>query len=120
LDQVKHDSPVPVAAFRSDVPASLQEILQRCLDKSPERRYKAAEELSAALQSFLDGSYQSTRGWRGAWNLLKHHVLPIAGYGPGALPSARQRWVVHYLTYIGAGVALVAALAAVAWIIIHL
>jgi Tfp pilus assembly protein PilF/TolB-like protein len=47
--------PTPIAEIRNDVPGSLGEIIDRCLEKDPNARWASAEELATALRS-LDGA----------------------------------------------------------------
>jgi serine/threonine protein kinase len=50
------NDPVPdVRDFRSDVPAEIKHILEKCLAKDRDNRYQSAEELSADLKQALDG-----------------------------------------------------------------
>lgn len=46
---ILYDTPLPVGALRSDLPARLDEILSRCLEKDPVRRYPDAGELRSDL-----------------------------------------------------------------------
>jgi eukaryotic-like serine/threonine-protein kinase len=43
------DEPTPLKTARSDTPAELQEIINKCLDKKPEGRYSDVAALAAAL-----------------------------------------------------------------------
>jgi eukaryotic-like serine/threonine-protein kinase len=45
MQSVVNDVPPPVRQFRSDVPADLDRILTRLLEKDPDRRYQTGEEL---------------------------------------------------------------------------
>ena len=47
--------PTPVRRLRSQVPASLDRIVQRCLEKSPERRYPTPRDLALALREVAPG-----------------------------------------------------------------
>jgi serine/threonine-protein kinase len=44
-----HDDVLPISRYRSDVPADLQQVVLRCLKKSPDDRYKDAKDLEQAL-----------------------------------------------------------------------
>jgi serine/threonine protein kinase len=56
LNQVRWSEPVPPRAIRPEVPAHLEAICLRCLQKDPARRYGTAEELAGALHhSLADG-----------------------------------------------------------------
>jgi serine/threonine protein kinase len=55
LEQVRRDEPVPPSRLRADVPAELETICLKCLEKDPARRYAGAGELADDLGRFLDG-----------------------------------------------------------------
>ncbi|MFI4876999.1 MAG: serine/threonine-protein kinase [Blastopirellula sp. JB062] len=46
-----HEKPVPPSQLNADVPADLDAIVLRCLEKSPDDRFQTAVELSRALES---------------------------------------------------------------------
>jgi len=43
----------------ADVPEDLDNIIMKCLEKDPERRYQSAQELKASLQTFLNNNQSS-------------------------------------------------------------
>jgi serine/threonine-protein kinase len=45
------DPPEPLTSYRPDVPADLQAVVLRCLEKDPARRFQSADELEQALAS---------------------------------------------------------------------
>jgi eukaryotic-like serine/threonine-protein kinase len=51
--QILHDAPAPLPA---SVPAGLRMLIDRCLEKSPDRRYQTAAELRAALDAIAGES----------------------------------------------------------------
>ncbi len=53
LARILRDKPQPVRKLRKDVPAALDLIIERCLEKEPEKRFQTAVELREALQSVL-------------------------------------------------------------------
>jgi WD40 repeat protein len=55
LMQVLSDAAEPPSRLRPGVPAELEAICLRCLEKKPARRYASAAELADDLQRFLDG-----------------------------------------------------------------
>jgi len=46
------EPPVPIRARRSDVPAALADVLQKCLSRDPKDRYPTAAEMRRALRTF--------------------------------------------------------------------
>ena len=61
LQKVRSDPPVPPARLRDDVPADLQAICLRCMEKEPPLRYASAEALEQDLAAFLGGRAVSAR-----------------------------------------------------------
>ena len=55
LVQVLESEPVPPRKLRPQVPADLQLICLRCLEKSPTERFASAEALAKTLDAFLKG-----------------------------------------------------------------
>ena len=53
-DQTRFVEPAPLRQLRRDVPADLQSICLKCLEKDPAERYAGARELRADLQRFLE------------------------------------------------------------------
>lgn len=49
ISSILRDSPPPVTALKADLPGSLGRIVERCLDKNPDRRYRSAGELREDL-----------------------------------------------------------------------
>ncbi|WP_437331371.1 serine/threonine-protein kinase [Sorangium sp. So ce394] len=47
--------PRPLASFRPDVPPALEAVIQRCLEKLPERRFRDVGALAEALAPFASG-----------------------------------------------------------------
>jgi serine/threonine-protein kinase len=55
-----HEAPVPAVQVNSDVPAAMNEIVMKCLMKSPLDRYPRANDLADALVKYLSAA--DTRG----------------------------------------------------------
>jgi TolB-like protein len=55
LYTIRHDEPVPLREARPEVPASLAQVVERCLRKAPEERYAHAGELLADLRALHAG-----------------------------------------------------------------
>ncbi|RPH47729.1 MAG: hypothetical protein EHM91_05360, partial [Planctomycetota bacterium] len=78
-----HSMPPPLELLSGTVPASLKEIIQKCLEKKPERRFQSPEELlsaivkarstvrpptvrtTAALPAALSAPFRADWAWRG-------------------------------------------------------
>lgn len=50
---VRFDKPSPVSRFEPGVPASVEEICMRALEKDPSKRFKSMQEISAVIQGAL-------------------------------------------------------------------
>ncbi len=55
LHQVIHDEVIPPGRLNSQVPADLETITLKCLEKQQSRRYQSAAEVAAELHAFLAG-----------------------------------------------------------------
>jgi serine/threonine protein kinase len=55
LLQVVHDEPVPPRLLNPKVPAGVETVCLKCLEKDPRHRYGSAQELADDLERFLDG-----------------------------------------------------------------
>ncbi len=51
IHQITHDPPTPPKGIRSDIPERLQNVVLRCLAKTPETRYPSCKALIAALDA---------------------------------------------------------------------
>jgi serine/threonine-protein kinase len=52
----------PLSALRSDIPAALETIVRRALERDPQRRYQTAEEMAADLARLTPGRELMTKG----------------------------------------------------------
>ena len=59
--QVAFENPVPPTAARTGLPTEIDEILNRCLAKTPASRYATCDELAADLAAVRDGKPLSQR-----------------------------------------------------------
>jgi TolB-like protein/Tfp pilus assembly protein PilF len=55
MDRVLHGHPEPITRFNYDVPAELERIIRKCLEKDRERRYQSARDLLIDLKSLKRG-----------------------------------------------------------------
>ena len=76
--------PKPVCAFRSDVPAEVQAIIDKMMAKEPEQRYQSPGEISEALAPWATGPLQPPTE-----NEMPRLSPAMTGAGtPGSLPAA--------------------------------
>lgn len=55
INRILNEEPPRLRSFSSEIPADLETICLKCLEKDPARRFQTAGELQAELQRFLDG-----------------------------------------------------------------
>jgi WD40 repeat protein/serine/threonine protein kinase len=70
LRQVIADDPLPPRRLRADVPADLEAVVLKCLEKDPGRRYSSASGLAADLERYLAGEPTHVRP-PGRWERLR-------------------------------------------------
>ncbi|MBL8811259.1 MAG: serine/threonine protein kinase [Planctomycetaceae bacterium] len=75
LHQVIHETPVPPRLLNPQVPADLEAIILKCLEKQPEDRYATATELCEDLERFLSGESVSAA----SVNVMGYFVRVLAG-----------------------------------------
>ena len=80
---VLHANPVPPRRLAPDLPADVETIILKCLEKEPEHRYATAHALGRDLQRFLDGQPIEARPPR--W---------LESPEGGASPPAGEAWIV--------------------------
>lgn len=51
IDSIIHKEPIAIARFNYDVPAELERIVRKCMEKDRERRYYSAREISTDLRN---------------------------------------------------------------------
>jgi TolB-like protein/tetratricopeptide (TPR) repeat protein len=57
---VLHDGPPPLSGAGAEIPAALERIVRHCLERSPDRRFRSARDLAAALRSVASDSGASS------------------------------------------------------------
>jgi eukaryotic-like serine/threonine-protein kinase len=55
-DDILHKTPEPPGKMRRDVPSRFDEIILKCLEKDPTKRYQSAQEVRIALEEFATTS----------------------------------------------------------------
>ena len=96
MDRVLHGQPEAIARFNYNVPADLERIIRKCLEKDRERRYQSARDLLIDLKNLkresdsehtLEKSEHREKSWIG---------LGVFGVGVLTLKllTARRTWVV--------------------------
>jgi hypothetical protein len=75
LTSLLRDTPRPLTEVRRDLPPELGEILQRCMEKDPEKRYSSAAELRTALEGL-------------AWNMTRALRAPAPPWAYAASAAA--------------------------------
>jgi serine/threonine-protein kinase len=75
---IRHDAPARVDAGRVDVPAALADVVLRCLEKDPSRRFGSAGELLVALRSSGASTTVRPGGYR------RHLVMAVIALSLGA------------------------------------
>jgi serine/threonine protein kinase len=80
LDQVRSHDPAPPQALQPKVPADLEAICLKCLEKNPAERYPSAAALARDLDRFLRGEAIAARKltlWDQATRLVRHSQLDV-------------------------------------------
>jgi serine/threonine protein kinase/tetratricopeptide (TPR) repeat protein len=58
---ILRDAPAPLP---DAIPRALRSVIERCLEKEPERRYQSAHEVRRALEAILGGTIRPWANWR--------------------------------------------------------
>src|SRR5688572_282309 len=88
IDRLLHGEAESMTRFNHHVPAELERIIRKCLEKDPARRYQTARDLVADLR-----------------NLERDLLLPRPEERRAAIPFALRRWVLIVLAVAGIGLA---------------
>ncbi len=88
MTAIVHEEPVPLRRRVPSVPAALDAVVSRCLEKDPARRYGTAEALAEDLERFLGGQRVLARA-PGFFERFRRRVRRNpAAYGVGAALGA--------------------------------
>jgi hypothetical protein len=82
LDRVRHTAPPPPRSLEPEIPASLETICLKCLEKEPAKRYTSAAALAADLSRFVENKPILARpvgplGRLALWS--RRNKMPLAG-----------------------------------------
>jgi len=72
IDAILHEVPVEPVRLNSEIPAKLEEIIDKCLAKDPAHRYQTAQELGGGLEAVVDAA---THSGSTSWWTLEELVL---------------------------------------------
>jgi serine/threonine-protein kinase len=111
-ERILEERPVPLRQLDPRLPRDLEDIVARCLEKEPSRRYDSARALADDLGRFLDGEPLLARAssWRHRIRsrLRKHRLLvlvlagAVAAMGGLAGAALTERWRAQRLVAIAA------------------
>ena len=92
IERITHGQPEAIARFNYDLPAELERIIRKCLEKDRERRYQTARELLVDLKNLKRDSDSGMAMSTGASTRQRNHVW---------------RWILVAMAILVAGVAVV-------------
>ncbi|MBL8819985.1 MAG: serine/threonine protein kinase [Planctomyces sp.] len=81
LRKIREDKPVPPRIYNAAVPASLEAICLRCLEKTPSKRYSSAGELAEELGAFLEDEHFVPASMRPRMWSLRSRIPMFLGSG---------------------------------------
>ena len=55
LNKIIRETPAPIQSFQPDLPAELQKIVRRCLEKEPDERYQSIKDVAIELKELRRG-----------------------------------------------------------------
>ena len=101
--KVVADDPTAPRTLTPDVPADLETICLKCLEKRPERRYATARLLAEEVERFLKGEpilAKPAGATRKIWSWATRHPWIITGGNgsPRDTSTSTQAWAWHWRT----------------------
>ena len=88
ISTVLEQSPQPPSILRPQIPKALSQVIMRCLEKSPEKRFASYEALRSALQPFCSGvPLPAAPTKRFVAGFIDNVVLTVFGFYPIMLIS---------------------------------
>src|SRR6516162_3416143 len=87
---IMQDVPVPATQLNASVPADLQQVIEKCLEKDRELRYQHASEIRADLQKLVGASASQQFGSTGALTDVAETTPAVTGSQAASAPSAQQ------------------------------
>ena len=87
---IMQDVPVPAPQLNPSVPAGLQQVIEKCLEKDCELRYQHALEIRADLQKLGEVSGSQQFGSTGALSEVAETIPAVTGSQAASAPSAQQ------------------------------
>jgi serine/threonine protein kinase/Tol biopolymer transport system component len=78
MSAILNEEPPPVTQIVPAVPPALQKIVNRCLEKSPERRFHSASDLAFALEALSESSSSTTSAVASATSQSKWRWIAAA------------------------------------------
>jgi serine/threonine-protein kinase len=96
--KVVSEAPIPMTVFRSDLPAELVAVVDRCLEKDPKKRFADAAELASALAPFAssDGRELAERARTAIARAAEARTTPLEGVvavGPRPRGDRAVAWI---------------------------
>lgn len=82
LTKVVHQDPVPPRNITSGIPVDLQNIILKCMEKDPAKRYGSALELAADLDAYINGDKVSAKPVMfiiRLWRKIRRRPIALAG-----------------------------------------
>ena len=91
LDKQRFEKPAPLRQFAADIPAELEQIVHRLLEKDPDRRFGTATVLERRLETMLESfSRVAARPARRKSRSSRRRSVPQAGVDPPPIDPLAQ------------------------------